>query len=192
MILSRRDGVLIQAATAVIVGLMIAGAAISAPISTRFDMQGGIASPGPGLALGASGLVNISTAGGVGLASGLAMHDLATSDSKLMTRFHDAFYEQSIPLLGGFHFFRVRIGAGAVMVSESVAPALAAVKGVKVHKERWATHVAGAVALDLPVADLAWGRIGFWTEKALIAKLPWQGGMFVGVVLGGPWFGLGD
>jgi hypothetical protein len=97
-----------------------------------------------------------------------------------------------MPLLEGFHFIRARIGAGAALVTESMDRSVAASRGEKTRKQRWAPHISAALALDLPIADLVWARVGLWGEKAHLAALPWQGGVIAGVVVGGPWLGLGD
>ena len=173
-------------------GLSLSARIESAPLDTRFDLRGGIGSPAPGASLGLSGLMKISTANSVGFSSDIAFHDLEASDSKLTTRSHDFLYERSIPVLEGFHFIRARIGAGAALVTESMDPSVASAKGLRTRHERWAPHFMTAVAMDVPVADLVWSRVGIWGEKAHLARIPWQGGIFAGVVVGGPWLGLGD
>ncbi len=171
---------------------LIASKIQSAPLDTRFDLHGGLGSPAPGAILGLSGLIKVSSAHALGLGSDLAIHELEGTDSKLMTRSHDVVYERSMPLLEGFHFIRARIGAGAALVTESMDRSVAASKGEKTRKQRWAPHISAALALDLPIADLVWARVGLWGEKAHLPALPWQGGVIAGVVVGGPWLGLGD
>jgi hypothetical protein len=164
----------------------------SAPLDFRADIHGGLASPAPGFGLGLSGVVMLSSQNGLGLSTHVAAHDLASSDTTLTTRSHDLFFERSISFWGGFHFIRGRVGAGASWVKESMDASVAAQRGARDDKERWAPHVESSVVMDFPVADLVWVRTGFWGEKALLKGLPTQWGGVVGIVVGGPWFGFGD
>jgi hypothetical protein len=159
---------------------------------TRFALRGGVASPGAGVSGGGTALWTFRRSEAIGLSSNLAMHSISGDKSRLTTLSHDVVWEHSIALLEGFHAFRLSGGLGAARVHRTMDETTARENGKSTDKLTWATHAFGSAAIDFPVADLMWLRIGAWSEKAFLKSVPTQGGVFAAWVFGGQWLGIGD
>ena len=158
----------------------------------RLDILGGLAAPSPGISAGVGALWTARPADAFGISLDTSMHNDFADDTKLFTRAYDLVWEHSWSLLGGFHALRIRGGAGAAHVQRTMDERVAREKGRDPDQITLAGHVSGSVALDLPIADLIWVRLGARTEKALLRDAPVQGGVFVAGVFGGQWLGIGD
>ena len=158
----------------------------------RLDVRGGLASPLPGINTGGAILWTFKPADAMGFATDMSMHVVDNNDTKLTTRSHDFVWEHSLPLFQGYHALRVRGGLGAVQVHRVLDSQLAREKGTTADRLTWAPHISGSVAIDFPIADIMWIRLGVWSEKAILKETPNQGGLFAGWAMGGQWLGIGD
>ncbi len=158
----------------------------------RLDLRGAYAFPSPGVGAGVTALWTVRPATAFGLSADGSMHDLDSENAKLSTRSLDLVLEHSFALLEGFHALRIRAGAGAVRVHRTMEDRIAAIYSKPADRLKWALHVSGSVALDFPVADLMWLRLGISRERAILKETPAQGGFFIGLVAGGQWFHIGD
>jgi hypothetical protein len=158
----------------------------------RFDLTGGVASPGAGVSGGGTGLWTIKRTEAIGLSSNFALHSISGDKSRLTTISHDVVWEHSIALFEGFHAFRLRGGLGAARVHRTMDQVKAREQGQSTDKVAWAPHASASAALDFPMADLMWLRIGVWGGQAFLKEIPAQSGIFASWVFGGQWVGIGD
>ena len=159
---------------------------------TRFDLRVGMTSPSVGVSGGGTALWTFKRAEAVGLSSNLALQSRSGDKSRLTTWSHDVVWEHSVALFEGFHAFRLRGGLGAARVQRTMDEVTAREKGQSTNKVAWATHASGSVAIDFPMADLMWVRVGAWGDTVFLKSVPSQGGIFAAWVFGGQWLGIGD
>jgi hypothetical protein len=158
----------------------------------RFDLNGGLATPSPGLAGGGTVLWTLRPAHAVGLSANVSFHELVSQDAKLISQAYDLVWEHSIALFEGYHAVRVRGGLGASRLQRSSHGPFLRAQDKNDGRSVWAGHGLVSIGFDVPFADLMWVRLGVWGERAFLTGVPNQGGIFVGWVFGGQWLGIGD
>ena len=158
----------------------------------RLDASLATASPAPGVGFGATVLRTFRPAHAYGLAVNVLHHGPTEHYDRVNTQAYDAVWEYSLALLEGFHALRIRGGLGVAnsYIDKDNKPL--------VHKDEvatrhvWCAHMLASLAIDMPIADLMWFRAGLGAQKAFAKDAPVQSAVFLGVVFGGQWIGVGD
>ena len=158
----------------------------------RFDVSGGIASPAPGISMGGSVLWTKYRQDALGVTVGWSRHELVTEDAELSGGYLDFAWERSIPIWGGYHAVRLTGMIGLGRSQRDMDEAVALQKGDDASVSAWGIHAGSAISLDMPLADLVWGRLRFDVKKTLTRRTPTQVSVTGGVVWGGQWLGIGD
>lgn len=158
----------------------------------RFDLQGGLANPSPGIDFQGAILWTVRPADAYGLNIGHSRHEIVTENAKFSQEHLDAICERSWPLLDGFHALRLRGGLGLGRAHRAMDKEVAYIQGDKASRIYWGAHMSASLSFDLPIADLVWARVGFVSQKIFLEKTPTQSAIFGGVSWGGQWFGIGD
>jgi len=158
----------------------------------RMDITGGLANPSPGITGGGSVLWTKYQADALGVAAAYSRHELVVENAKLSQIYLDFVWEHSIPLWGGYYGLRLRGASGLARSHRTMDRNAAAQSNEKASRIGWGLHLASRIALDFPLADLMWGRIGVEIQKNFAPKNPTLTAIVGGVAWGGQWFGIGD
>jgi hypothetical protein len=158
----------------------------------RLDLFGGLANPSPGVMGGGSILWTKYSADAFGVSAGYSRHELVTQNSKLAQIYLDLVWEHSIALWDGYYALRLRGSMGGARSHREMDRNVAVERGDTSSQTSFGAHIASSIALDLPVADLMWGRIGIDIQRNFSPGNPTIMTVLGGLCWGGQWLGVGD
>lgn len=158
----------------------------------RIDASAGLANPSPGIIARTSVLWTKYPAEAFGVAAGYSQHELVVENANLSQVYVSMIWEHSTPIWDGYYALRSRGGLGMARSHRTMDRDAALKASQKMSRIDLGLHLAAGIGLDVPLADLIWGRLALEVQRSFTPGSHTLSALVGGVAWGGQWFGIGD